>query len=1275
MLQEAGIESGPACERSQPQRRREARRTRRRSVTSPGSALRQDSLPSVNGNNSEQAEKPPGKRARQDTKGLHVARRFTEPDADVYAGIAFRRTAVEIRDPKGDAVFQAQGIEVPADWTQVAADIVVQKYFRKVGVARRLKPVEESGVPAWLWRSVPDEARLATLAPADRDGGETSVKQLFHRLAGAWTYWGWTGGYFGGEADARAFYDEMRFMLVRQMGAPNSPQWFNTGLHWAYGIDAAAQGYFYVDEASGKTLASDSAYRRPQPHACFIQGLGDNLAGPRGLAGLWLRETRLFNFGAGTGTNFSAIRSHGEPLRNGGTAAGLLAHLKVGDCAAGATRLGGAVRRAAKMVVVDADHPEIEDFVAWKAKEERKVAALVTGSQINARHLQAVLDACHGAPELGEKAFDATANPALKAAVGKARRALVTENYIRRAIDQAAQGHTAIGFEVYGSDWESEAYRTVAGQNANHSVRVTDAFLNAVETDGPWSLTRRADGTVAKTIAARDLFDRIAESAWQSADPGLQFHTTINDWHTCPAGGPITASNPCSEYMFLDDTACNLASLNLKRFHDPEQGFDGQSFSHAVRLWTIALEISVRMAQFPARRIAKLSHDYRTLGLGFANIGGLLMSMGLPYDSPEGRSLAAAIAALMGGTSYAVSAEMAGKLGAFKEYKSNSEAMLRVIRNHRRAAHGEEGGEEQGYEGLSIAPVALDGARVPDPALARAARQAWDLAERLGKRHGFRNAQTTVVAPTGTIGLVMDCDTTGIEPDFALVKFKKLAGGGYLKIVNRAVPEALRRLGYSTEEIETVVRYAIGHGTLSDAPHVNHERLRSLGFTETALRRIEDSLASAFDIRFAFNKRSLGEDFCREALGLGDEVLAAPDFDLLEALGFSDEEIEAANSYCCGAMTIEGAPHLKDADLAIFDCATPCGRHGRRFLSAESHIRMMAAVQPFISGAISKTINMPNEASIEDCKQAYLLSWRLGLKSNALYRDGSKLSQPLATALLEEDAADQLQEETTAQQARRLAEAMAERSYAMREVLPPRRKGYTQKATVGGQRLYLRTGEYEDGRLGEIFIDMHKEGAAFRSLMNNFAIAISIGLQYGVPLEEFVEAYTFTRFEPSGLVEGNDAIKMSTSILDYIFRELALSYLGREDLAHVMPQLPELCSTGDGTVAEDVSAHLPRSSTGFARAGLLLAYAGQGASEAQVAGSVIDQGTAEIDSDPEADVAPLAREDEYLKNKQAQRAKLMGYEGDPCTSCGHFTLVRNGTCMKCNTCGGTSGCS
>ena len=1253
---------------------------------------------------------------------MRIARRFTESGKDVYASIPFRKTSSEIRNPDGSLVFQANDIEVPATWSQVACDVLAQKYFRKAGVARRLKKVEENSVPSWLWRSIPDEKALADLDAEERSGGETSAKQVFDRLAGTWTYWGWKAGYFDAEEDAQAYYDEMRVMLARQMAAPNSPQWFNTGLHWAYGIDGPSQGHHFVDFESGELTRSTGAYEHPQPHACFIQSVEDDLVNENGIMDLWVREARLFKYGSGTGTNFSKLRGENERLSGGGKSSGLMSFLKIGDRAAGAIKSGGTTRRAAKMVTVDLDHPDIETYINWKVTEEQKVAALVVGSKHCSRALNAVMQACHK-PSFAEELeaadedarFDPKRNSALKFAIRAARRTEVPENYVQRVIQFARQGFTSIDFQTYDTDWDSEAYLTVSGQNSNNSVRVRNDFIEAVEADGTWDLIRRIDGKVHKTMKARELWEQIAYAAWSCADPGMQYDTTINEWHTCPESGRINASNPCSEYMFLDDTACNLASLNLMAFRNKGagakdgEGFDIEGYRHAVRLWTVALEISVLMAQYPSAQIAELSYRYRTLGLGYANIGGLLMARGLSYDSDEGRAFGAALTAIMTGVAYATSAEMAGELGAFPGYADNRAAMLRVIRNHRRAAHG----EAEGYEALSVPPVPLDAPACPEPTLAEAAREAWDEALKLGEKHGYRNAQVSVIAPTGTIGLVMDCDTTGIEPDFALVKFKKLAGGGYFKIINRTVTEALRTLGYRETEIEDIIGYAVGHGSLRDAPGIDHEKLAEKGFTQAALEALEGSLQSAFDIKFAFNKWTLGEDFCTKVLGFTAEQLDDVGFDMLAELGFNKAAIEVANTYCCGAMTLEGAPGLKEEHLPVFDCANPCGRIGRRFLSVDSHIRMMAAAQPFISGAISKTINMPNAASVEDCQDAYMLSWRLGLKANALYRDGSKLSQPLASALFDSDdeedetLAEAVVAASTVDRAEIVAERVIERIVereAERRRLPERRKGYTQKAMVGGHKVYLRTGEYEDGGLGEIFIDMHKEGAAFRSVMNNFAIAISIGLQYGVPLEEFVEAFTFTRFEPSGMVEGNETIKMATSIIDYIFRELAISYLGRNDLAHAEPDdvMPDSLGEGaaEGQLPENtgLDAETVRrvASVGYVRNQLLVFNGGGSTETAATLQSAVTtaapsggsgNGSAMADSgglqevvgetgSAEAiavDAAVVEREDDRLT--QIRKARMQGYEGDSCGSCGNFTLVRNGTCMKCVTCGSTSGCS
>ncbi|MCR9122674.1 MAG: vitamin B12-dependent ribonucleotide reductase [Phyllobacteriaceae bacterium] len=1275
---------------------------------------------------------------------MHIERHYTKDGQSPYADIAFRKATSEIRNPDGSVVFRLENIDVPDQFSQVAADILAQKYFRKAGVPARLKKVEENSVPSFLWRSVADEKALADLPEDERYGPETDARQVFTRLAGTWTYWGWKGGYFDTEVDARAFMDELCYMLATQRVAPNSPQWFNTGLHWAYGIDGPGQGHHYVDPFTGKLTKSKSAYEHPQPHACFIQSVGDDLVNEGGIMDLWVREARLFKYGSGTGTNFSHLRGEGEKLSGGGKSSGLMSFLKIGDRAAGAIKSGGTTRRAAKMVVVDIDHPDIENYIDWKVREEQKVAALVTGSKTVAKHMGAIMKACVNCEADNDSdCFDPNKNPALKREVKAAKKALVPENYIQRVIQFARQGYTDLEFKTYDTDWDSDAYLTVSGQNSNNSVSLSDEFLRTVESDGEWNLVNRIDGKVAKTLPARDLWEKIGYAAWASADPGLHYNTTMNDWHTCPAGGRIRGSNPCSEYMFLDDTACNLASLNLMQFADRDtKKIDVAAYEHTVRLWTVVLEVSVMMAQFPSRQIAELSYKYRTLGLGYANIGGLLMSSGIPYDSDEGRAIAGALTAIMTGVAYATSAEMAGELGPFPGYKPNAKNMLRVMRNHRRAAYG----ETQGYEDLAVNPVALKAADCPDATLIDRAKAAWDRAIALGEKNGYRNAQATVIAPTGTIGLVMDCDTTGIEPDFALVKFKKLAGGGYFKIINRAVPAALRTLGYSEAEIAEIEAYAVGHGNLNQAPAVNPSSLKSKGFTDETIEAVNTALASAFDIKFAFNKFTLGEDFCRDVLGLTDEQLDDFNFEMLPALGFSKADIEAANIHICGAMTLEGAPHLKDEHLPVFDCANPCGKIGKRYLSVNSHIDMMAAAQPFISGAISKTINMPNAATVEECKDAYMRSWKKALKANALYRDGSKLSQPLNASIIEEDededdAVDALVEAPAAARAVQVTEKIVEKVIERvreQEKLPTRRKGYTQKAKIGGHTVFLRTGEYDDGRLGEIFLDMNKEGSTLRALINNFAISVSLGLQYGVPLEEYVDAFVFTKFEPAGMVQGNDAIKNATSILDYVFRELAISYLGRHDLAHV--DQSEFSSTPLGKGIEGGTTQPV--STGWTRGHKLSvvsgsaptdAPAGAGTSNvtaispgagatalATAAKPVLEQQQevsafhrdyaeraetfkAETQADAQAEASAEAQADrqaaaqaaaaaatglspDTAKKPDADDAKqiaaarrmkavMQGYTGDMCGECSNFTMVRNGTCLKCDTCGATSGCS
>ncbi|MEA2552795.1 MAG: ribonucleoside-diphosphate reductase alpha chain [Fimbriimonadaceae bacterium] len=1690
---------------------------------------------------------------------MKINRYFTKPGQSPYEGIPFEPRKSEIRNPDGSTVFLMENVMVPAQWSQVATDILAQKYFRKAGLngnaakgdgrqatGKKKSEVDAQGSTLNASGSGPNTSTpqyLNTPAQADH---ETDSRQVFHRLAGCWRHWGETHGYFDSEADAQAFYDELCNMLARQISAPNSPQWFNTGLHYAYGITGPAQGHYYVDPKTGKVEKSKNAYERPQPHACFILSVKDDLVNEGGIMDLWTREARIFKYGSGVGTNFSKVRGSNEKLSGGGKSSGLMSFLRVGDRSAGSIKSGGTTRRAAKMVCLDLDHPDIEEFINWKVKEEQKVAALVTGSAMNNFHLNRIMQACFaedgvtvlrssGVTE--QDAADGPAptpqdlntsipncnprnNPALRAAIAQAKTANIPLNYIQRVIQLAEQGYTAIDFPVYDTGYESEAYNTVSGQNSNNSVRIPNEFFDAVEKDADWTLTHRISHKPAKTLKARELWDDICNAAWACADPGIQYDSTINEWHTCPADGRINASNPCvtgdtlvatgngyrrikdlvgeqaevinghgrkskatkiwktghkpvlelrtasgfrlkltadhrvltanrgdvpaaeltlddvvvlerpgfgkdsisrelaeligaslgdgcitsggeqdflfitlgakeaalaerlrtnleatkealaidgrstrtattqktptglrvgtsvkpvlealrqyatldcgaalkaltdavysldresqaallqalfttdgtvanygdksqyvaldstslvllqqvqllllgfgikakiyenrrplanttallpdghggikeyavqqihslrisrssrvtfeqeigflpestkasqladlnrrvaayqdsffdpvaslipcgeedvfdltepetqhfvangmvvhncSEYMFLDDTACNLASINLVKFHNPETGeFDVEGYKHAIKLWTVVLEISVLMAQFPSKEIARLSYEFRTLGLGYANLGALLMQMGIPYNSPQGSAIAGALTAILGGESYAASAEMAKEQTPFPGYDRNRENMLRVIRNHRRAAYCSAPAD---YEGLTVLPVGIDPDECPVEML-RAAREAWDKALELGTAHGFRNAQVTVLAPTGTIGLIMDCDTTGIEPDFALVKFKKLAGGGYFKIINQSLPPALRKLGYSDEQIEDMIAYCLGRKTLRDAPGVNHELLRVKGFSQEAIEKIEGALESAFELKFVFNRYVLGDEFCMERLGFTEEQLNDWSFDMLAELGFSRAQIDAANEYVCGTMTIEGAPHLLDEHLPVFDCANKCGKKGVRFISAEGHIRMMAAAQPFLSGAISKTINLPGHATLQNVADAYWLSWTLGLKANALYRDGSKLSQPLnasaddsAAAILEatletsdlntvtpqhlntesdSDPNTQYPIPSSHSEIEKAAIKMVYRYISKRHTMPGRRRGYTQKARVGGHKVYLRTGEFEDGTLGEIFIDMHREGAAFRSLMNCFAISISLGLQYGVPLEEFVEAFVFTRFEPNGSVQGHENIKMSTSVIDYIFRELAMSYLGRYDLVQVKPE--DLRGDTVGNPSTDVVeyhdeeevaepgpylpgvAHRDHSSRGFSspraesqepRAtdpddqatlfeGKNTGSPAWNVEQQQASGLNAQRSTLNASPGPaptpqhrntatpapgqltatRAVVAPSPSIAQLAE--RVRIARLKGYEGDPCGNCGAFTLVRNGVCLKCESCGETSGCS
>jgi ribonucleoside-diphosphate reductase alpha chain len=1223
---------------------------------------------------------------------VKIDRRFTSKGKSPYAEVPFCKRSSEIRETDGSTVFEARDIMVPEAWSQVAVDILAQKYFRKAGVPQ----LDEKGEPL---RGEDGKPVL---------GGERDARQVFGRLAGCWRSWGERYDYFDSKEDAQAFEDELSFMLASQYAAPNSPQWFNTGLHHAYGIEGPAQGHHYVEPETGKLRQAATAYERPQPHACFIQSVSDDLVQPGGIMDLWTREARLFKYGSGTGSNFSALRGENEPLSGGGRSSGLMSFLKIGDRAAGAIKSGGTTRRAAKMVCLDLDHPDIENFIDWKVIEEQKVASLVTGSKIVRRSIEAVINACHvdseagdseagdseaGDSQAGEAKVTAngdaaseskvevrpSANPKLAAVLHEARTAAVPEGFLQRALQLGSQGYRAVEFREYETGWDSEAYVTVSGQNSNNSIRIPGEFFDCLEKGRPWQLRWRTSGKVSKEIDAAELWEKVAFAAWSCADPGLQYDTTINEWHTCPEDGRINASNPCSEYMFLDDTACNLASLNLVKFLGEDGRLDIDAYRHAVRIWTIVLELSVLMASFPSEPIAERSYRYRTLGLGYANLGTVLMRLGIPYASEHATALAGAITAIMCGESYATSAEMSKELGPFPGFERNREHMLRVLRNHRRAAYNSPAGE---YESLSITPVGIDPEICPGY-LVKAARNSWDRALAEGEKHGFRNAQVTVIAPTGTIGLVMDCDTTGIEPDYSLVKFKKLAGGGYFKIINQSLPVALERMGYNPQEVEEIVAYAVGRRTLAGAPEINHEVLGEKGFDDAAIARIETSLDSAIDLRFAFTANLLGEDFCRDKLGFTTEQLHDWQFDLLAELGFSKEQIQAASDYVCGTMTVEGAPHLKDEHLPVFDCANRCGAKGTRFIAFDAHIDMMAAAQPFISGAISKTINMPNDASVAMVKDAYESSWQKMIKAVALYRDGSKLSQPLSSISddeLEEAESVSAVSPEVQQVAEQLAEKAMRWGYAQRRKLPFRRDGYTQKTVVGGHKIYLRTGQYEDGTLGEIFLDMHKEGAAFRSLMNCFAISVSLGLQHGVPLDEFVDAFVFTRFEPNGMVQGHDKIKMVTSVIDYVFRDLAIQYLDRNDLCQVHEEDLSNTTTGkrphsEAEASEATDGHDQNAPQATAKpieidpeppTNLIRQNGGSKGNGAKSPSGLAVSAAQKLESRVRA---PSPEVQAY------RQARMKGFEGDPCGSCGQFTLVRNGTCLKCVSCGATSGCS
>lgn len=1054
----------------------------------------------------------------REPRGLKFEKIFTKNSKNPLEDIKYALRSCKIVNPDGSVVFELNDIEIPEDWSKIASDILISKYIRKNGV--------------------PQYDRLGNII-LDKDGkrklgGERSAKQVVRRLAGCWRHWGEKYKYFASEKDALNFQDEVEYMLIKQIAAPNSPQWFNTGLNYAYQITGPAQGHWYADPKTGRLKLSEDAYTHPQPHACFIQSVDDDLVNKGGIFDLVTKEARIFKYGSGSGSNFSKLRGRGEPLSGGGTSSGLMSWLQIFDRAAGAIKSGGTTRRASKMVIMNVDHPDIETFIDWKYKEEQKAAALIASG--------------------------------------------------------------------YSGGIEGEAYQTVSGQNSNNSIRVTDEFMKAVEEDKDWHLTWRTDPSrISKTLKAREIWSKIADATWNCGDPGLQFDSTVNNWHTCLASGRINGSNPCSEFMFLDDSSCNLASLNLIKFYDQKtKSFKLDEFRHAVRIWTTILEISVLMAQFPSYEIAKNSYLFRPLGLGYANLGAMLMIMGIPYDSDLGRGISAAISSIMTGQAYSTSAEMAKYLGTFAMYEENKNDMLRVIRNHRRASYGAKSEE---YEKVGLTPPTLDEKNTPEEMI-KVAQEMWDKALLDGGLFGFRNAQVTLLAPTGTIGLLMDCDTTGIEPDYALVKFKKLAGGGYFKIINGSVPSALENLGYSKNQIDEIIKYIIGTASLDDSPHINRPTLLKKGLDEDTIKRVEKELKGAFDLTFAFNKTVIGSEAALRT-GIKKEEYEKEGFDFLTSVGFSKEQIKEANEHVCGVMTIEGAPHIKDEHLTVFDCANRCGSKGKRFIAPTGHIKMMSAVQPFLSGAISKTVNLPNEATKEDVADIYLQSWKLGLKAVAIYRDGSKVSQPLNT---EKNKTEQEKEK----------EIIIEYK-PVRRKMPKERMSITRKVSLGGHKLFLTVGLYKDGRPGELFITMSQQGSFAAGMADSFAKLVSIGLQYGVPIETIVSQLKHMRYQPMGFTGDND-ISNCSSISDFIAQWFEKKFLESGMKAVELPF--------------DAS-----------------------------------------EENNEEDSTESSSQHKVETKQQSIFSEDLGYSGETCPECGMASMVINGKCYKCVNCGATTGCS
>lgn len=1056
-------------------------------------------------------------------KKLSIPRLFTCAEKDVFEGINFVERLTKLSEFSGK-VLEESIVIAPDFWSQLSVNVYAQKYLRKAGVPEFLKKVHEEDVPKWLQRSVIDEAK------GNSKVAESDIRMVIHRLAGTWTYWAWKANYFESEESARAFYDEIRYMILFQKAAPNSPQFFNTGIHWAYGIEGGtSQGHYYYEPTLGKVVQSSSAYERPQVHACFIQSIEDNLIEEGGILDLAMRQARIYKFGSGSGTNYSQLRAQGEPLSMGGKSSGMMSFLRLYDAVGGIVKSGGTTRRAAAMVTTDVDHPEIFKYCSLKVEEENKVISMIVGSEIVKDFLDQALQVYK---ESGNA--DIKTNPRLFDVVANAYANKIPVSYISQVLSLLSQGITEFTWEVFNTNYDGAAYATVTGQNANNSVRVTKEFLDAVINDEEVKLTYRTDPKKFTKAKAKTIWSSICRAAWSCGDPGVQYDTNINDWHTCPNSGRINASNPCSEYMFLDNTACNLASLNLVTFEKEDGSFDKSAFVYAVRLWTLVLEISVHMAQYPSKEIARLSYEFRTLGLGYCNLGTLLMRAGMPYDSDQGRSYAAYITALMHGASCEMSADMAEKFGPFAGFKLNREPMLEVMQNHRRAVTGEK------CHNVSVQPLPINKKFVSEADF-QYLLAIWDRVISKGQKHGYRNAQVTLLAPTGTIALGMAADTGGIEPGYSAYFFKQLAGGGYIIMINNSTPIALKRLGYEDSEIEDILEYMLGTRSFDKSHIINRDELIKRGLNDEEVNLLNKALPGTDSIESIFSQWVLGENLFKR-LNIPESELKNPSFNLLNFLRFNRDQITDSDLHICGRLTIEGAPHLKSEHLPIFDCANKSG-HGERFIKPEGHVLMMAAVQPFLSGAISKTVNTPESATIEDFSKLMLLGKDHLIKAISVFRDRSKQSSAIsskATQALETGLKKALPKNNISER-------------AQREILPPKRNGYTQRVTIGGAQniFYHTTGENKDGDVREIFISGgDHQGPAFKELMHCFVKLFSISLQYGTPLEVLVNSFAYTEFPPNGVVSGDPNIRFAKSWIDYIIRQVGIHYREMNHLGH-----------------------------------------------------------------------------------------------------------------------------